>query len=383
MQKENDEVDSSAMRILMLCYEFPPLGGGGSRFAYGLSSELARLGHEVDFVTMGYRRLPRREVAGGVTVHRVRGVRRKRFHCTMPEAATYLVACLPTVRRLLARRRYDIAHAHFILPDGFTAWGIRRIAGLPYVVTAHGSDVPGYNPHRFRAAHTVLGPIWRAVAHQADRIVCPSHHLQNLIGRRLGDLETTVIPHGFDPGRYNGDRARQKRILAVTRLVERKGVHHLLEAVDGLDLEHEIHVVGDGPYGPTLRRIAEGCRARVKFHGWLENGSPELDRLYETSDIFVLASEAENFPISLLEAMAAGLAIVTTRGTGCEEVVGDAGVLVEPGDVDGLRSALAGLTSDPDQCRRLGRAARERLAQRYAWPIVADRYVEVYRRYAN
>jgi glycosyltransferase involved in cell wall biosynthesis len=80
----------------------------------------------------------------------------------------------------------------------------------------------------------------------------------------------------------------------------------------------------------------------------------------------------------LLEAMAAGLAIITTRGTGCDEVVGDAGILVDPGDVGGLRAALEALTQDPQRCRLLGSAARLRLLNEFSWAGVARRYTALY-----
>jgi glycosyltransferase involved in cell wall biosynthesis len=79
----------------------------------------------------------------------------------------------------------------------------------------------------------------------------------------------------------------------------------------------------------------------------------------------------------LLEAMSAGLAIITTRGTGCDEVVGDSGVLVPPGDPLALRRALVELAHDPDRCRVLGAAARKRLEERFSWPAVAARYAEI------
>lgn len=367
----------------MLCYEFPPLGGGGGQSAVGLSAELARQGHDVDLVTMGYRRLPRRDAVKGVQVHRIPCLRKKRFHCTVPEAASYLAACPFTVRSLLRREPYDVVHAHFLLPDGFTAWWIRRSVGLPYVVTVHGSDVPGYNPDRLRLTHGFLRPLWKRLAHDADRIVCPSRTLRSLVRRQLPDLQVDVIPHGFDPARLSPDRQRRRRILMVTRLLKRKGVQDLLTALDGTGVEHELHIVGEGPYGATLREMADATRARVEFHGWLENTSAKLKRLYESSEIFVLPSRAENFPISLLEAMAAGLAIVTSKGTGCAEVVGDDAILVEPEDVSALRAALLALTSNPERCRQLGRRARTRLEDRFGWPVVAKRYVDLYRRFGR
>jgi glycosyltransferase involved in cell wall biosynthesis len=125
--------------------------------------------------------------------------------------------------------------------------------------------------------------------------------------------------------------------------------------------------------------LARDLSVEVRFHGWVDPASDQLAALYETADIFVLPSDIENFPMVLLEAMAAGLAIITTRGTGCDEVVGDTGVLVDPGDVPALRAAITALTRDSQRCRLLGRAARQRLLTEFSWAGVARRYAGLYR----
>ena len=111
-------------------------------------------------------------------------------------------------------------------------------------------------------------------------------------------------------------------------MLERKGVQYLIEALAGIEAPFTLHVVGEGPFLRQLRELAVARGVEVVFHGAMANDGPELRELYETSAIFALASTAENFPMVLLEAMAAGAAIVTTAGTGCAEVVGDC---AEPG----------------------------------------------------
>ncbi len=91
--------------------------------------------------------------------------------------------------------------------------------------------------------------------------------------------------------------------------------------------------------------MAKQLNVPAKFYGYVDNNSPELRELYETASIFVFTSESENFPIVLLEAMAAGAAIITTSGTGCAEVVGDAAILVPPRDPEAIRAALEQLES--------------------------------------
>jgi glycosyltransferase involved in cell wall biosynthesis len=366
------------LKILMPCYEFPPIGGGAGRVVAGLSSELVRQGHEVDVVTSRFRGLAARETVNGVEIHRVNCVRLKEHWCTLPEVATYMIAARRKIRDLVSRKRYDINHTHFIFPDGLNARHIKQETGLPYMITAHGSDVPGYNPHQVRLLHPLLSPLWSGITHDASALVCPSRSLQALVAKRDSALRTTRIPYGFDVGRYRKESRRERRILVVSRMLQRKGIQFLLQALEELPLGPEVHLVGDGPYLPALRKLAARTRITVTFHGWLDNSSTELTRLYETSEIFVLPSEQENFPVALMEAMDAGLAIVTTRGSGCSEVVGDAGVFVEPRDVPGLRAALESLVKEPERIRRLGRAAHERIAAEFAWPVIARRYVDLY-----
>jgi glycosyltransferase involved in cell wall biosynthesis len=370
------------MRILMTSYEFPPIGGGGAAVVAGLSRELVSRGHQVDLVTMSFRGCPSHEDVDGVQVHRVPCIRRAKEVCTTPEAFTYVAAARPVIRQLLARHRYDITHAHFILPDGLLAWWIRRTTGLPYVITAHGSDVPGYNPHRLRLAHQLVRPLWRMVVRDAERIVCPSQVLEQLVlAQRPGVHKTAVIPNGLEVNDYSPN-GHEPRILVVTRMLERKGVQHLLTSMSQSPVAPEVNIVGDGPYLPELRRLAQELTSPARFAGWLDNRSPQLRGLYESSSIFVFPSEAENFPMVLLEAMAAGLAIITTEGTGCAEVVGDAGILVPVRNPQAIGRALKRLIEEPELRRSLGAAARRRIEENFTWSAVARRYVDEYTRHA-
>jgi L-malate glycosyltransferase len=366
------------MRVLMTSYEFPPIGGGGSAVVAGLSRELVASGHEVDLVTMSFRGCPREDVVDGVRVHRVPCLRRAKHNCSAPEALTYVAGALPVIRRLLSRQHYDVMHAHFILPDGLLAWRVWRETGLPYVITAHGTDVPGYNRHRLRLAHRLVRPLWKRVVQGASRIISPSEILEQLVlAQRPGVRKTVVIPNGLQVGEYV-PRAHGSRILVVTRMLERKGVQYVLDSLAESPVEPEVHIVGDGPFLPELRRKAEELHSPARFWGWLDNRSPQLRELYQSAGIFVFPSEAENFPIVLLEAMAAGLAIITTEGTGCAEVVGDAGLLVPVRDSKAISLALRRLIDNPELRRSLGAAARRRIEERFTWAAVARRYVEEY-----
>jgi len=367
------------VRILTLSYEFPPIGGGGSPVSRELGRELVAQGHDVDVVTMGFKGLPTREVVDGINVHRVLCLRKRADVCRTHEMASFVMAALPKVARMVATRRYDINHTHFIMPTGLLSRLVKGWTGLPLVVTMHGSDVPGYNPDRFALEHRLLGPMWKWILNGADHLVSPSQYLRKLVEQRSKGYPITIIPNGFRYERFRADRPKERRILLVSRMLPRKGVQHLLVALPQVDLRgFQVDIVGDGPYLPTLREMAGEMNLPVTFWGWLDNGSSELRNLYERAAIFAFTSEAENFPVVLLEAMAAGQAIVTCNGTGCPEVVGPDALLVPPRRPDSLARALTRLIEDDRLRAYLGRRARARVEQEFGWQSIARRHVALY-----
>jgi len=362
------------MKILTLTYEYPPLGGGGGKVAQGLAEHLVQRGHEVDVITMGYKDLPKLEKTGKLSIMRLAGIRSKTESCHMGEMLPHEIYALYRASKLIRRNNYDLIHAHFLFPDGFAARILASIFKLPLMVTAHGSDVPGYNPDRFKLLHVVLNPIWHFTVAGVTRIVSPSEHLITLIKKEAENAPTQVIPNGFDPSRFRTDRPRQARIIVVTRLFQRKGVQYVLQAVAKLKQQVEVHIVGDGHYLEELKQLDKSLGTQAKFWGWLDNNSDELKELYETSSIFAFTSDQENFPINLLEAMCAGNAIITTDSSGTSEVVGDAAIIVPRQDPDAICAALEKLLDSPEYALELGKKARARLDQNFSWQAVTERY---------
>ena len=369
------------MRILTLTYEYPPLGGGGGRVTSELVRCLAARGNEIDVVTMKYADLPRVERAmPNLCVHRVSSLRRRVEICRTHEMLSYVCMAVLAALRLTRRTRYDICHASFILPTGLAALALNRLTGLPYLLSAHGSDVPGYNPDRFLKLHKMTPNLIRRIVGASFRTVVPSEFLRHLVLACAPDATLSVIPHGIDAEKFSASAVKSRSILVVTRMLQRKGVQYLLEALHGFDLQgFSVNIVGDGPYLATLKALALNRQLDVKFWGWLDGESQQLKELYERSMIFVMTSEAESFGMVLLDAMCAGLAVITAHGCACEEVTGDTALLVAPRDPAGIRAALAKLINDERLCTDLGRRARARVEKQFDWSSLSLRYEELMR----
>ncbi len=362
------------MKILMLNYEYPPLGGGAAPVTKSLSEELVRQGHEVDVVTMGYRGLPKEENINGVQVYRVPSIRKKLEMCTFHEMLSYCVSASHFLPKLLKENDYDINHTHFIIPTGAVSSLYHN--KVPFIVTTHGSDVPGYNPDRFQFQHVLFKPFSNIILNKASYITSPSSFLKEKIIQNYGERKITVIPNGISVDAYLPQR-KERKILTVSRLFERKGVQYVIEAMKEIE-GFEYVICGDGPYRQQLEDMIERLHLghKVKLRGYLE--PEQLKQEYESASIFVLPSSAENFPVVLLEAMSAGCAVITSNTTGCAEVVGDTALLVPPKDSEAIEEQLLTLMNDPKLCRELGTQGRERVERQFTWSSVVKRYLNLY-----
>jgi len=348
----------------------------------GLTQELARQGEQVDVLTMHYRNLPYIRKTNGVNVFGVPCIRNRKEICTPFEMGTYLLNAYPIARKLIHQNGYDLLHAHFIFPDGVLAYRLYHAIKIPYLVTAHGSDVPGYNPHRFRLEHRLLLPLWRKIIQSASFIVTASDNLANLIQRHLPNQQIERIYNAITPPPLTTERKDPLHILVVSRLFERKGIQYLIQALDGDSTPYRVDIIGDGPYQAELNRLVRtiNTNAKITFHGWLEQEGTRFWQLMQSAAIFVFPSEAENFPMVLLEAMAASMAIITTNNSGCAEVVGDAAILVPPKNAKAIRAALIQFRNNPQKINELGKRARERMENLFTWQKMAESYRWLYQK---
>jgi glycosyltransferase involved in cell wall biosynthesis len=365
------------MKVLMLNHEFPPVGGGASPVTFELSKQLVQMGHRVDVVTMHYDDLPRFEIIDGVYIYRTPAIRKRANICYTHELATYLPGALFKTIRLARREKYNIIHCHFIVPGGPLAWLVSKFTGIPFIITCHGSDVPGYNPDRFKLMHKMLLYPWRFLLRRTPLLTSPSESLKKLILDSFPAAKINIVPNGIYTDQFSPAK-KSRSILMCSRILPRKGFQYVIEAVKDMELDWQVHIVGEGPYLPELKKLAEVSKTPIKFWGWLDKNDPGFNELLSKSSIFVFPSEAENFPAVLLEAMSAATAIITSTAGGCPEVVGKAGLLVEPRDIKGIREMLLKLTESNDLRRQLGEAALERAKQMFNWEKIAQQYLNCY-----
>ena len=361
------------MNILSLTYEYPPIGGGGAAVASALNRQLAAMGHRVRVITSTMKGLAAVEVLDGVEIHRAACWRRHRHYTTAIELATTLIPAYLLAAKAIEAERPDVIHVHFAFPSGIIAYWLARRFKIPYVLTAHGSDIPGYNPDRFTWSHKLAAPVWRRVVRGAAMVTSPSEFLARMLRKHL-DIPVYIVRNGYNAAPRAG-RTRRKLVLVVARLFPRKGVQHFLQAISGLSAEWEYLIVGDGPYMESLREQAAALSSPAKFAGYVDQ--KDLIGLYEEASIFVFPSIQENFPMVLLEAMDAGCAVITTDAEGCAEVVGDSGIVIEKSNSLEIRRSLVQLMASETLRNQLSAQAVIRV-ECFRWSRIAAHFTEIF-----
>lgn len=389
------------MRVAMVSEHASPLAtlggvdaGGQNVHVAALAQALGSTGTEVVVHT----RRDRRDLAAsvpfapGVTVeHLDAGPPR-----VLPKDALrpFVDAMAQGLRTAWTARRPDVVHAHFWM-SGLAALEAARPLGIPVVVTFHAL---GTTKHRHQGGADT-SPAGRAedearVAQAADRIIATSSdEVFELARMGVETTQISVVPCGVDVGLFcpSGpveDRpSRRHRLVAVSRLVPRKGLADVIEALSRLP-DAELIIAGGGatpdadrdPEAQRLGALARqlGVADRVEFRGSVAHEA--LPALLRSADLVVCSPWYEPFGLVPLEAMACGVPVVASAVGGIIDTVRDGvtGQLVQPRDAVALAHAIGQLLADPVRRREYSRASVSRVRQRYQWSRIAASTLGVY-----
>ena len=271
----------------------------------------------------------------------------------------------------MERMNVDHIHAHFANHPATAAYVIHRLTGIPFSFTAHGADIH------------VESRMLREKVERAAFVVAVSEFNRKFILRKCGltICDKIVVNHcGIDmslfPKRATPNRSGVFRVLMVASLEEVKGHYYLVEAgrlLEEAGLDWECWLVGEGP----MRRRIEGwiAEAGLRHRMILMGGQPRprVLELLSRADVVVLPSvqtrkgKREGIQVALMEAMAVGLPVVSSRLSGIPELVKDGrtGFLTEPRDSKGLAGVLKRLAEDRELRTRMGLEGRRTVASRF------------------
>jgi glycosyltransferase involved in cell wall biosynthesis len=380
------------LRILMVNNEYPPLGGGTGVVNQHILAEWAERDDVlVDLVTSsvledGY---DSEELTPRIRLHRVPVDRPNIHHAGNRELLTYAWRSMRYARERLSPKDYDLCFAFCSVPAGGTAYALWRLYELPYIVRVSGPDIPGFE-NRYRWLYPILTPVVRRIWANARAVIAKCETERQQCQAVFPGLPVTIIANAVDADLFQPSHTPRSpdqpvRILAVGRLIERKGQHHLIEATRLLrdrgqrGFEVVLAGTGDGEAALKAQAAQAGLEGVVRFLGFVPR--EEMPETYVSADIFVLPSFNEGMSVALLEAMASGLPVVVTPTGGTDELLDGNGLLVPWADTAALANALGNLIGSPELRAAQGRCSRELALQR-TWPSTAQAYLDLCRRVA-
>lgn len=363
-----------------------PATGGMNRHVLTLARGLAESGFEVGVACPPDSALAEEVRAAGITYHPV-------AIAASPGAND--TAAVRALAAIVRRDGYDIVHCH-----GFKAGIVGRLAArlaghTHAALTVHNHVLYRDDGRLKQAAHRVSE---RLLAPSTDLTITVSESLKRELVEAygLGEDRIVAVPNGIDlapfldaPALRTASRAGLglpedvTAVGAICRLAPQKGLRHLIEAVALLrpsPSDAVFLIAGDGPLAEELHAQAAeaGVEGLVRFLGHRR----DVPALLAALDVYVAPSLSEGTSLGLIEAMGAGLPIVSTRAGGTPEMVADRrnGLLVEPGDAAALARALREVIASVELRRELGEAGRERALREFSREAMVARTAELYAR---
>jgi glycosyltransferase involved in cell wall biosynthesis len=376
------------VRICFVSRRYFPAISGMSVYAQNLLRELVEAGHDVTMISQ-YRgdAFGTRVYGGGpppavpgVTVIGLEQVGEQESGDFERDIDTMVA----TIQAEHARKPFDILHAQYGYPTGWATLLASRAIGVPNVVSIQGGD--GHWVGSCCETHRVA--MCEVLAHANALLIGGASFVEEVCDRLGADpARFTIVPGAVDTARFTpgpGAHPGPVRLFYHGRVDRRKGVLDFIDALALLRaraIPFEAIISGIGPDVESSKaRAAEldFSEAEIRFTGYADYDT--VPDLYRAADVFVSPTYAEGFSNTILEAMAAGLAVVSTHSVGVSDCLrdGENGLLVQPGDVPALADALARVIEDAPLRRRLAEDGLAECRRVYSWRAVGRQIMDVY-----
>lgn len=370
------------LNIVMLGHKRIPSREGGIEIVVEeLSTRMAAAGHKVTCLNRAGKHVSGAEF-GAATRKNYKGVRIKTV-ATLDKRGLAAMTASVTGAITAAFGPYNVVHFHAEGPCAML-W-LPKLFGKRCFATIHGLDHQRAKWGRFARGYIMLGE--KCAVKFADEIIVLSAGVQQYFRDTYG-RETVMIPNGVvepepKPAREITEKFglnKDDYILYLGRLVPEKGITYLIEAFRQVKTDKKLVIAGGSSdtdaYAAELKHLAAGDD-RIRFTGFVQGRL--LEELYSNAYLYVLPSDLEGMPLSLLEAMSYGNCCVTSDIAECANVMENHGLTFPKADVNALRELLQSLCDDPERVNGYRSGASAYITGKYNWDDVTEKTLELYR----
>jgi len=339
------------MKLLVLSYEYPPVGGGGGVICKYISEGLAKCGHQITLITAWLKELPEAEQTGNLKIIRLRSSRNNDYRSNPFEMISWIIKSKKYLDVLCNVEKFDLCFAHFVMPGGETAKYLRQKYNIPFVVMSHGHDVPWVRPGSLYFYHALLYFRLKKICSLSLINFIQTSEMKANIDRFTGDKtkdKNILVPNGCDINAYKPETRIKNDVMNIIfsgRLVKQKDPFTLLRAIkifSKITRNFKIHIYGDGPLRRRLEHfiVKAALEENIIIHGKVTG--TVMQEAYVNADLLVSSSISEGMSITILEAMSAGVYVILTPASGNTELItpGIDGELFDFSDSPGLAEKI-------------------------------------------
>ena len=377
------KASENSLRIAMLGHKrIPSREGGIEVVVEEMSTRMVRLGHKVTCYNRRGHHVSGKE-HDGIKLKEYQGVRLKNVFTINRKGLAAMTSSF-SASVCAALGKYDVVHFHAEGPAFMCR--LPKIFGKRVIVTVHGLDHQRAKWGRFASWYIMQGE--KNAVKYADEIIVLSIGVQKYFKDKYG-RDTVYIPNGVNrPVLRNAEIIKEKwglekdsYILYLGRIVPEKGIHYLIKAFKDIGTGKKLVIAGGSSdtngYMDELKALADGDD-RIIFTGFVQGRLKH--ELYSNAYVYVLPSDLEGMPLSLLEAMSYGNCCLTSDIDECTEVVGDKAVVFKKGNVDDLRDKLKKLIEDSKTVEKYKSATAEYILRKFNWDSVVERTIALYKK---
>ena len=382
-------MENNQLKILVINYEFPPLGGGGGVATYDLAIEWVKKAR-VDVLTSSFKGLKSSENVNDINVHRVKVLFRKsRDAASFISMLSYLPVALIKGFFLIRKNRYDAINTHFTIPSGPVGYILGKLFRIPNILSLHGGDI--YDPSKKMSPHDhfFFKRAVKFILNRADYVVAQSSNTRdNAIKYYNPTTDISIIPLPFQPFTVPSITRKEVEIsendyilVSIGRLVKRKSIDTIITAISKSSKQNlKLYILGDGPEKDYLSMISRnlGVEDKIVFMGYVDEDVKY--KILSVADLFVLPSMHEGFGIVYMEAMYCGLPIVCSNNGGqVDFLVNDENaILINVKDDEGCKKAIEKYYDNKEFYNKCSKNNLKKI-KGFSAEAVADSYIDIFK----
>lgn len=305
-------------KILILNYEYPPLGWWAWVVSQKYALWLSNIWNKVTVITTWFEWTPELFEEWNLKIIRLTSLRKKAFQSNPIEMLSWAFKSIFFLRTYLKNNHFDICIGFFSIPWWIVAKYLKEKFNIPYIISTHWHDIPWFYPEVMKKFHFLTNWYTKKIWEKATIILALTNDMKKLADNFWDKQKNIILPNGCDSDFFFPDISKKKEIfniLFIWRLVDQKDPFTFLKWIKKLNnswKDFEVNIIWDGPLKKEMQKfvLENGLNNKVKFQWWLKK--EELREYYKSSHIQVCSSKVEAMSIAILESIYSWLYIIST-----------------------------------------------------------------------